>query len=70
MTIKEIIQRVQSLYSKGVQSDDVRLEDRHIYNKMITVRSKLISQEAKKRQKINQWNYQINRARWSIKGSL
>lgn len=58
MKINEIIQRVQSLYSRGVQSDDVRLEDRHIYNKMITVRSKLISQEAKKRQKINQWNYQ------------
>ena len=58
MKVGEIIQRVQSLYSRGVQSDDVRLEDRHIYNKMITVRSKLISQEAKKRQKINQWSYQ------------
>ena len=35
MKIKEIIQRVQSLYSKGVQSDDTRLSDRHIYNKMV-----------------------------------
>lgn len=58
MLIKEIIQRIQSLYSKGVQSDDTRLSDRHIYNKMVTVRSKLISQEAKKKQKINQWSYQ------------
>lgn len=58
MLIKEIIQRIQSLYSKGVQSDDVTLSDRHIYNKMVTVRSKLISQEAKKKQKINQWSYQ------------
>lgn len=58
MKIKEIIQRIQSLYSKGVQSDDSRLSDRHVYSKMLTVRSKLISQEAKKKQKINQWNYQ------------
>lgn len=58
MLIEEIIQRVQSLYSKGVQSDDSRLSARHIYNKLLTVRSRLISQEAKKKQKISQWNYQ------------
>lgn len=58
MLVKDIIQRVQSLYSKGVQSDDTRLSNRHIYNKMVTVRSKLLSQEAKKKQKISQWNYQ------------
>lgn len=59
MIIKDIIQRIQSLYSKGVQSDDSRLSDRHIYNKMVTVRSKLISQQHNKKQKINQWNYQV-----------
>ena len=58
MKVDEIIQRVQSLYSKGVQSDDSRLSDRHIYNKMITVRSKLISQQHNKKQKISQWNFQ------------
>lgn len=58
MKISEIIQRILSLYNKGVQSDDNRLTHRHIYNKMLTVRSKLISQEAKKRQKVNQWSYQ------------
>lgn len=58
MKIEEIIQRVQSLYSRGVQSDDTRLTSRHIYNKILTVRSKLITQESKKKQKINQWNYQ------------
>lgn len=58
MIIGEIIQRVQSLYSKGVQSDDSRLTSRHIYNKMLSVRAKLISQESKKNQKVNQWNYQ------------
>lgn len=58
MTIGELIQRVQSLYSKGVQSDDSRLSSRHIYNKLLTVRSRLLSQQAKKKQKISQWNYQ------------
>jgi hypothetical protein len=58
MTVGEIIQRIQFLYSKGVQSNDSRLTPRHIYNKMLSVRSKLISQEAKKKQRISQWNYQ------------
>jgi len=59
MKVSEVIQRVQSLYSKGVQSDDSRLSSRHIYHKLLTLRSKYVSQQAKKRQKINQWNYQI-----------
>lgn len=58
MVLGKIIQRIQSLYSKGVQSDDSRLSSRHIYNKIVTLRSKLVAQEAKKRQKIGQWNFQ------------
>lgn len=58
MKIEEIIQRIQSLYSKGVQSDDSRLSTRHIYNKFLTVRTKLLSQKAKSKQKISDWNYQ------------
>lgn len=58
MLIRDLIQRIQSLYSKGVQSDDSRLTPRHIYNKMMTVRSKLIYQKANKKQKLNQWNFQ------------
>jgi hypothetical protein len=58
MKLKEIIQRVQSLYSKGVQSDDSRLSNRHIYNKILTLRSRLIAQQHNKKQKISQWNYQ------------
>lgn len=58
MTNGELIQRVQSLYSKGVQSDDTRLSEMHIYNKLITTRNKLIYQKLNKRQKINQWSYQ------------
>lgn len=59
MTTGEVIQRIQSLYSKGVASDETRLMSRHIYNKLLTVRSRLISQEAKKKQEISQWNYQL-----------
>lgn len=58
MITSELIQRVQSLYSKGVQSDDSRLTPRHIYNKLITTKNKLIVQKSKKRQRLNQWNYQ------------
>lgn len=59
MIVGEIIQRVISAYNRGVQSDDSRLTPRHVYNKLLTVRSKLISEEAKKKQKINQWNFQV-----------
>ncbi len=59
MRIGELLQRIQSLYSKGVQSDDTRLSRRHIYNKLLTVRGRLISQQVKKRQKISDWNFVI-----------
>ena len=58
MKVNEIIQRIQSLYSKGAQSDSSRLTPRHIYNKFLTVRTKLLSEKAKKKQKISDWNYQ------------
>lgn len=59
MLVYEIIQRVQSLYSKGVQSDDTRLSSRHIYNKLLSARSLILLQQSKKRQKISDWAYQI-----------
>lgn len=58
MKVKKLIDRVQSIYSKGVQSDDSRLSNRLIYNKLLTTRSKLISQKIKKKQRVSQWNYQ------------
>lgn len=61
MLNKILIQRVQSLYSKGVQSDDTRLSNRHIYSKLLTLRNKLLAQKIKKNQKINAWNYQTLR---------
>ena len=58
MKVEELIQRVLSAYNKGVQSDDNRLTPRHIYSTILSVRSKLLSEESEKKQKVNQWNYQ------------
>jgi len=59
VTVGIAIQRVQSLYSKGVQSDDSRLAPRHIFNKLETGRNTLISRKAKKKQAISQNNYTV-----------
>lgn len=57
MLTGELLQRIQSLYSRGVKSDDSRLSYRHIYNVALSVRSLLISQKANKKQKISSWSY-------------
>lgn len=57
MKVKELVQRIQSLYSRGVQSDDTRLTPRHIYNKLVTVRGRLIIED-KIAQSGNEWNHQ------------
>ena len=59
MIIEEAIARVQSLYSKGVESDDSRLRPRHIYNKLVSMRSKLMFQKANKRQPFSRWSYVV-----------
>lgn len=58
ITVGEVIQRVQSLYSKGVQSKDTRLTARHIYSCLCTARSLLLQQKSNKNQPISYWNYQ------------
>ena len=58
MQNKQIIQRIQSAYSKGVSSDDSKLTSRHIYNKMVTLRTRLIVQELNKKKSLSAWNYQ------------
>ncbi len=59
MVVKEIIERIQSLYSKGVSSDESRLSDRHVYNKILTVRMQLLAQQLKKKQRVSDWNYTV-----------
>lgn len=58
MTIGEIIQRVISLYAKGVPTDECRLTPRHVYSKMLTARSRLLMQKHNKKQKLSMWDYQ------------
>lgn len=57
MKVKELVERVQSLYSRGAPSDDSRLSNRLIYNKLLSVRSLLIFQKINKKQKLSDWNY-------------
>lgn len=52
------IQRVQSLYSAGIQSDDSRLSNRHIFSVLCSVRSQLLAQEQKKGQRVSSFAYQ------------
>lgn len=57
MTIREIIQRIQSLYSKGVQSDDSRLTNRHIFNKLQSTNNLFLSRKLDKREIISNSAY-------------
>ena len=58
MLIKELIQRVQSLYSRGVHAEDTRLSNRHIYNKLVSSRILLIQRRFTNGQNVSQWIYQ------------
>lgn len=58
MKIGDSIERVQSLYSKGVDTDDSRLSSRHIYNKLLTIRGKLMVQRLRKNQPLSEWDLQ------------
>ena len=57
MLVREIIQRIQSANSRGVNSDDSRLTNRHIYNKINTVRAFLMGRLIRNRKAISSWNY-------------
>ena len=59
MTTGELIDRVQSLYSKGTKSDDSRLSSRFIYSKLLSVRAILIKQLRSKNNRLNSDNYTI-----------
>lgn len=58
MKLNEIIQRVVQGYTNGVPSDESRLSWRRAYSALLSARNLLLSQEAKKRQRVNRWNYQ------------
>ena len=58
-TVGSLIEDIQTLYSRGVASDDSRLSSAYVYNKLINVRNFLIVSQAKKRQKISDLNYSL-----------
>ena len=53
-TIGEILERIQSAYSKGVRSTSSRLSSRLSYSKYKSVRKMLVAQQIKKKQKISE----------------
>jgi hypothetical protein len=58
MLVSEAIQAVQSLYSRGVQSQDSRLMPKHIWNKLLRARSSILIQMLNKKQFLSQFIYQ------------
>lgn len=59
MVIEEVLQRIESLYSKGVPSKDSRLTRRQIYNGLLTARSTVLSSQSNRKNTISQFSYQI-----------
>lgn len=59
MKVGDLIQRVQSMYSHGVQSDDSRLSSRHIYSKLVSARARLIEKELKSGRGFTAWSMQL-----------
>jgi hypothetical protein len=54
---REIIERVQSIYSKGAASDDTRLSSRHIYSKLKSAKALIIKRELDKKRRISDFNF-------------
>ena len=57
----EIISRVQSMYNRGVASDDSRLSARQIYSKIKTTRALLLKRELERKRSthsMSEWNIQ------------
>jgi hypothetical protein len=55
MKINDIISRVKALYNKGVETDDSRLSDRLVYDKLKSTRSLLIKREIDKKRQVSDW---------------
>jgi hypothetical protein len=55
----EVIQRVLSLYNQGVHTNQNRFTKKFIYNKLITIRGILLSQQANKKYRLPIESYQV-----------
>jgi hypothetical protein len=58
-TVGFLIEDIQTLYSRGVASQDSALSSAYIYSELINVRNFLVVAQAKKRQKISDLNYSL-----------
>lgn len=58
VTIEEAVERVQSLYSSGVESDDTRLSDELIFNKLMGTRNLLTIRKKNKKSSLSSSSYQ------------
>lgn len=58
MTLRKLLDRVQHLYSKGIQSQSSRLRDRYVYSIFSTNRSKVLEEKKNKKQSLSQGDYQ------------
>lgn len=59
MINREIISRIrEEVYDKGIPSDDSRLRNRLVYNKMRTIRNDLLVKKSNKNQLLSTDNYQ------------
>lgn len=56
--VGEVILKVQSLYSKGVPSDDSRLVDRFVYDVLLGIRSVLTTQRLVQNRSYSEWDLQ------------
>jgi hypothetical protein len=55
MRINDIISRVKAIYNKGIETDDSRLSDRLVYDKLKSTRSLLIKREIDKKRQVSDW---------------
>ena len=56
MIIRNYIERIQELYSKGVPADSSRLSSRYVYSKLATTRALFITRTVNKNSIISSWD--------------
>lgn len=70
MIIREAIDRVQHDYSKGIQSDDSRLNNRFIYSNLLSMRNQIFIEQTNKHESLGQWAYNTIQCVELVKSSV
>ncbi len=58
ITVRQAINEIQEMYSRGAKSKDSRLSSRYIYSVLIKNRATVLEQKINRKQSISQWSYQ------------